>query len=85
MITPQPESDLSLNIMVIAADAIKILKRKAEYVIVDDLLKDFVGADDRRTHELFFNAITFLYTLGIVEEQNYKMRLIHGDTQKNLF
>jgi len=85
MIIPQPESDLSLNIMVTAADIIKILKKRKEYVIVDDLMKNYLKEDSRRTPEMFFNAITFLFALGIVKEQNYKMRLTRGDTQKTLF
>ncbi len=85
MIIPQPESDLSLNIMVTAADIIKILKKRKEYIIVDGLMKNYLKEDNRRTPEMFFNAITFLFTLGIITEQNYKMRLTHGDTQKTLF
>lgn len=85
MIIPQPESDLSLNIMVTAADIIKILKKRKEYIIVDDLMKNYLKEDSRRTPEMFFNAITFLFALGIVKEQNYKMRLTRGDTQKTLF
>jgi len=80
MIIPQPESDLSLNIMVMAADIIKLLKKKPEYIVVDDLLKGYLKADKRRTPEMFFNCITYLYALGIIKEHNYKMRLIHGDS-----
>ena len=56
MIIPQPESDLSLNIMVTAADIIKLLKKRPEYVIVDVLLKSYLKADKRRTPEMFFNS-----------------------------
>ena len=84
MIIPQPESDLSLNLMILGADIIGILKKQHESIVVDKLLKEFVKSDLRRTHEMFFNAFTYLYALGIVNERNYKVRLINGNTQTNL-
>lgn len=75
MIIPQPESDLSLNIMVTASDIINLLNKKKEYVIVDEMLKIFLKSDSRRTPEIFFNSITFLYTLEIIKENNYKIKL----------
>lgn len=84
MIIPQPESDLSLNLMILAADIIKVLKKEKESMVVDNLLKEFVKPDSRRTPEMFFNAFTYLYALGIVDERNYKVRLIDGDAQTAL-
>lgn len=84
MIIPQPESDLSLNLMIVGADIIEILKKQNEYIVVDKLLKEFVKNDSRRTPKMFFNAFTYLYALGIVNERNYKVRLINYDTQTNL-
>lgn len=85
MIIPQPEADLSANIMVLGADIIKILKDTDNYIIVENLMKRFLKKDNIRTPKLFFDTLTFLYMLGIVEEVNYKVRLKHGFTQKNLF
>lgn len=85
MITPQPESDLSLNIMVVGADVIKVLKQNKDYMIVEDLMKKFISKDSRRTPNLFFDTLTFLFTLGLIGEDNYKVRLKHGFTQKTLF
>ena len=84
MIMPHPESDLSLNAIVVGADIMKILKDNKEYMIVEDLLKRFLTRDKRRTHRLFFNTLTFLYALGIIKEDKYKVRLNYGHTQKTL-
>jgi hypothetical protein len=42
MIIPQPESDLSLNVIVVGADIIKTLKdNKSDSMIVEELMKRF--------------------------------------------
>ena len=85
MIIPQPEADLSLNIMVVGADIIKILIKSKDEVTVETILKKFLSEDNRRTHRLFFDSMTFLYILGIVEENNNIIKVKYGYTQKNLF
>lgn len=85
MIIPQPEADLSLNIMVVGADIIKILLQSKDDVTVESIIKKFLSEDNRRTHQLFFDAMTFLYILGIVEENNNIIKVNYGYTQKNLF
>lgn len=85
MIIPQPEADLSLNIMVVGADIIKILIKSKDDMTVDTLIKNFLLKDNRRTHQLFFDTITFLYILDIVEENSNIIKVKHGYTQKNLF
>ena len=84
MITPQPEADMSLNILIVAADVIKILFKNNE-MTVDGVLKEFMIKDNRRTHRLFYDTLTFLFILGILEESNYIVRIKHGYTQKTLF
>lgn len=79
MIIPHPESDMSLNLIVVSSDIIRFLKRKKEYVLIDNVLKEFIVKDDRRTIDLFFDAITYLFSLGIVEEKNYKMRITNDN------
>lgn len=85
MIIPQPEADLSLNIMVVGADIIKILIKSKDDMTVDTLIKKFLLKDNRRTPQLFFDTITFLYILGIFEENNNIIKIKYGYTQKNLF
>ena len=84
MITPQPEADMSLNILIVGADVIKILFKNNE-MTVDGVLKEFMIKDNRRTHRLFYDTLTFLFILGILEESNYIIRIKHGYTQKTLF
>lgn len=84
MIKPEPEADLSLNVMVIGADIIKILKKAKNYLIIEDLQKEFIERDKRRTPQSFFNALTFLYILGMVSEDNYKVRLNYANSEKTL-
>ena len=85
MIIPQPESDLSITPLVVGADVIKILKRSKDYLIVEDLMKEFMGADKKRYHELFFDTLTFLFALGLINENKYKIKLENGNTEENLF
>lgn len=86
MIIPQSESDLSLNVIVVGADIIKILKNnKHDSFIVEELMKLFLTKDKRRSKKLFFETLTFLFSLEIVYEENYKVGLIHGNTQTTIF
>ena len=86
MIIPQAESDLSLNVIVVGADIIKTLKNhKCNSMIVEDLMRLFLAKDKRRSKKLFFETLIFLYSLEIVYEENYKVRLIHDNTQTALF
>ena len=84
MIIPQIESDLTMNVIVVGADIIWILKKNREYMIVEDLLKHFLKQDKRRTHNLFFDTLTFLYALEMIKEKDFKVTLKYGYTQKNL-
>jgi hypothetical protein len=85
MVIPQPESDLSLNVMVVGAEIISVLKKKKQYIILDDLLKNFLAKDRRRTKDLFFDALVLLFSLGIIIQEQYKVRLVHGSAQTTLF
>ncbi len=80
MIIPHPESDMSLNLMVVSSDILNTLNSKKDYVLIDNVLKEFINKDSRRTPDMFFNAITYLFSLGIIKEQNYKVRIVNGDT-----
>ena len=75
MILPHPESDLRLNIMVLGADLIEQLKGQ-DFVLVESLLEKFLKKEAKRTPDMFFNSLTFLYSCGMIERKNYKIRLI---------
>lgn len=88
MLVPQPESDLSMGLIVVGADIIKILKEnKKEPMFIEDLFKKFIKHDSRRTFNLFIDALTFLYTIDIIKEKDYRVILRYGrnTTQTTLF
>lgn len=80
MIKPHPESDLSLNIMVLGSEIIKLLqsatRKSGRLVFVEDLLEDFLKQDKKRTPDLFIYSLVFLYGLGMIERQGYKIGLL---------
>lgn len=85
MIMPQPESDLSITPLVVGADVIKILKKSKDYLIVEDLMGEFLGFDKKRYPELLFDTLTFLFALDLIEENKYKIKIKDDNPQKNLF
>jgi len=85
MILPHPESDLRLNIMVLGADLIEQLKGQ-DFVLVESLLEKFLKKGNNRTPDMFFNSLTFLFSCGIIERKEYKVKLaIKGIQQTRLF
>lgn len=76
LIHPQPESDLTLNTMVLGADIIDTLNQSNSYVIIEDLLFKFLSKDKKRSPMLFFDALTVLYSLGIIKMDYYRVKLI---------
>ncbi len=79
MISSHPESDLKLNLMVLGSDIITMLNSKANrnrFVLVETLMSDFLKKDQRRTPNLFLYAVCFLFSIGIIEQQGYKLKLI---------
>ncbi len=75
----QPETDLSLNIIIVASDIIGFLKKKTKPQIVEKTLINFLKKDKRRTHDLFFDALTFLYIIEIIWEKDFKIKLASSD------
>lgn len=74
MIFPHPESDLSLNIMVLGADVIRALTRK-ESVLAESLLGDFIKEDKKRTPDMFVNTVLFLYSLDVLTVKGFRIGL----------
>ncbi len=75
MIKPHPESNLQLNIMVLSAEIIKRLKAEKGFVLVENVLETFLQQDKKRTPDLFFNSLTFLFALGLIEHSSFKIKL----------
>ncbi|MBI3219877.1 MAG: hypothetical protein HYZ44_10220 [Bacteroidetes bacterium] len=80
MILAHPDSDLQKNIMVLTADVIRILStknRKGSFVLVEDVMDDFLKVSEKRSPDLFLNTLTFLYSLGIIERNQYRIKLLN--------
>ena len=87
MIRPQPESNLSLNLLVLGSEVIRILKTKRSFVIIEDVMSEFLKDEPQRTPDLFMSTLTYLFAVGLVEYQGYKLKLKGKDdyTQLHLF
>ncbi len=87
MIFPHPESDLSLSLMVLGSELIELLGQEKGYIFVEDLLINFLGKDKRRTPDLFLDSLTFLYAVGVIQTNGYKIKKVdtNGKTQRSLF
>lgn len=77
MVLPHPESDLSMNLMVLGTDILKFLKgQKNQFTLIENVLSDFLKRDSRRNVDMFLNALSFLFCFGLVEQRDYKVRLV---------
>jgi hypothetical protein len=88
MILPHPETDFSTNILVVASDIIKELQKHKTSVLLEKIMDSFLKKDIKRTPDLFIKSLTFLYSFGLIEYSNYKVKLISKQTQsqqQNLF
>lgn len=85
MILPHPESDLSINIMVLGAEIIKMLKSR-DFILIEDLMVSFLQGNKKRTPDMFLNALTFLFACGLIDRRGYKVKLIiRQPAQRELF
>jgi hypothetical protein len=85
MILPHPESDLSLNIMVLGVDIVKKLKSNSGFHLIENLMEGFLKKDKKRTPDMFINTLTFLYAVGLIELKGYKIKLTPKEIQGKLF
>jgi len=86
MLLPHPESNLTLNIMVLGSAIIDLLRDKKEFVLAETVLIDFLKTEEVRSPDHFFDALVFLYTIGLIDYKGYKIRLKQYDhTQPTLF
>lgn len=88
MILPHPETDFSTNILVVASDIIKELQKHKTSVLLEKVMDSFLKKDIKRTPDLFIKSLTFLYSFGLIEYSNYKVKLIPKEPkyqQQNLF
>ncbi len=84
--------------MVLGSDIITQLSNKAnrnKFVLIETIMSDFLKKDERRTPDLFLYAVCILYSIGIIEQQGYKLKLapevnkqptlFEADVEKTLF
>ena len=70
--------------MVIGADIVKILSakyRKDTFVLVEDVMEEFLKISDQRTPDMFLNSLSFLYAVGIIERNEYRIKLLRLNKQ----
>jgi len=75
MILPHPETDFSLNILVVSTDIIRELKEQKGKILVERVMKSFIDKDVRRTPDLFIKSLVFLYSVGLIEYDKYNIEL----------
>lgn len=87
MILPHPETDFSTNILVVSADIIKELKQHKTTVLLENIMQSFLKKNIKRTPDLFIKSLVFLYSFGLIEYENYKIKLTprKSEKQMNLF
>ncbi len=87
MILPHPETDFSTNILVVATDIIMELKQHKKTVLLEKIMQSFLNKDVKRTPDLFIKSLVFLYSFGLIEYDNYKVKLTPRTRkqQMNLF
>lgn len=75
MIIPHPDSDLTLNTMILGSNILEILQLNKCHMNVDSLMREFIKADIKRTPELFIDAVIFLYSINIIKYQSYNITI----------
>lgn len=87
MILPHPETDFSINILVVATDIISELKKQKKPILVEKAMQTFLSKDIKRTPDLFIKSLTFLYCVGLIQHDKFKIKLIKRNKPKqtNLF
>jgi hypothetical protein len=70
-----PETNLERSPVVLGAAIIEILKKDKRQMLIDNLLTSFLKSDNKRTPDLFLEALIFLYSIGAIERKHYKIVL----------
>ena len=75
MLLPHPESDLSLNLLVLGTEVLTALGKRKVFVFAESLLDEFLERDSRRSSDMFFNVLCVLYSMGLIEYRDYRIRI----------
>ncbi len=80
----QPESDLTLNVVILGAEIISNLIDVKDRIVIEKVLKKFLSSDSRRNHTLFFDTLTFLFSMGLIKLSEYYIEIAGGSKQTKL-
>ncbi len=81
-----PEADLSMSLVTWGADLLRQLHAKKGILLVDHLMDNWLRMDRRRVGDDFFNTLDFLYALGTIDREGYRIRLVTtSSSQQSLF
>ena len=81
-----PDMDLRESIFFLGSILLReLMPYKKHGVTIDTLLKKFLESSPRRTQKQFLDTITFLYAVGLVELNGYRVRAKDGNPEETLF
>ncbi len=73
MINAHVEMNLNDHVVVVASVILEILRGSKGEMVVESLLKTFLKNNEDYTPNQFLEASVFLYSLGFVELEEYKI------------
>lgn len=76
MISVHVEMDLDQHISVVSAKLIELMAQDQEQVL-EGLMRKFLKLYEEYTPEQFMDALSFLFTMGNLSLDGYKVRLIN--------
>jgi len=77
MLIPTPHETLRRNVLVIGARIVKLLKRRS--FLIEDIFHALGFENGDKDASLFFDALTFLYIVGLITVDGFRIRLVtHG-------
>lgn len=81
-----PDMDLRESIFFLGSVLLKeLMSYRRQGVTIDTLLRKFLESSPRRTQKQFLDTITFLYAVGLVELNGYRIRVKDGNSEETLF
>ncbi len=83
MILPHPESDFDTSILTVGTEIIQKLMQRNDFIFVEDLLKQFMKKKKKRTPGLFFDTVTFLYCIGLIQQKGYRIKIRHTEMKQS--
>lgn len=79
-----PETNLAMSIITLGSHILNDLQNKNEPILVDTLLEKHLKRNKYCTIVNFLSTLEFLYSLGVIEQNGYKIRLITHSNQLDM-